>query len=128
MQTEQPTSGGPVTTRQRKSQAGLRKLIRQLSDAADERRAQGRYDVAEPLYLRALSLAELFCECEDVAAACNNLAVLYKYTGRFDEAGRLYLRAMSLLERLLGPEHPEIATLYHNLGGLEHARGHFADG
>src|SRR5437899_2606067 len=23
---------------------------------------------------------------------------------------------------------PEVATLYHNLGGLEHARGHFAGG
>src|SRR2546422_1527564 len=128
MQTEQPTNGSPVTPRRRKSQAALRKLICQLSRAADEQRAQGRYDVAEPLYLRALELAELFCECKEVAAICNNLAVLYKYMGKFDEAERLYLRALLLLAQLLGPEHAEIATLYHNLGGLEHARGRFAAG
>ena len=87
MQTEQPITGSPATTRQRKSLAALQKLIRQLSRAADEWRAQGRYDVAEQLYLRALELAELFYGCEEVAALCNNLAVLYKYTGRFDEAG-----------------------------------------
>ncbi|HKQ89523.1 MAG TPA: tetratricopeptide repeat protein, partial [Blastocatellia bacterium] len=117
-----------MTTRQRKSLAALQRLIRQLSRAADERRAQGRYDLAEPLYLRALSLAELFCGREDVAALCNNLAVLYKYMGRFDEAERLYRRALPLMEQSLGPEHSEIATLYHNLGGLEHARGRFGAG
>ena len=128
MQTEQPISGSPVTTRRRRSQAALQKLIRQLSHAADERRAQGRYDVAEPLYLRALELAELFCGCEDVVALCNNLAAHYKYEGRFDEAERLYRRALPLVEQLLGAEHPEIATLYQNLGWLENARGRFAAG
>ncbi len=32
------------------------------------------------------------------------------------------------MERELGPAHPEIATVYHNLGGLEHAAGNFARG
>ena len=36
------------------------------------------------------------------------------------------LRALPIMERVLGLEHPEVATLYHNLGGLEHARGRFA--
>src|SRR5262249_35466033 len=128
MQTEQLIPGSHVTTRRRKSLSALQKLIRQLSRAADEMRAQRRYDVAEPLYLRALELAELFCGREDVGPLCNNLAALYKYMGRFDEAERLYLRALPLMEQSLGAEHPEIATLYHDLGWLEYARGHFAAG
>jgi tetratricopeptide (TPR) repeat protein len=102
MQTEQPISGSHATTRRRKSLAALQKLIRQLSRVAGELRAQGRHDVAEPLYLRALELAELFCGGEDVAALCNNLAALYNYMGRFDEAERLYLRALPLMEQSLG--------------------------
>ena len=37
-------------------------------------------------------------------------------------------RALALAEQHLGAEHPDVATLYHNLGGLDHARGHFAAG
>ena len=29
---------------------------------------------------------------------------------------------------LIDPEHPDVATLYHNLGGLEHARGRYTRG
>ena len=32
------------------------------------------------------------------------------------------------MEKRLGPQHAEIATLYHNLGGPEHARGEYARG
>jgi hypothetical protein len=54
--------------------------------------------------------------------------VLYKYTGCFREALRLYRRALTIAVKVLGPEHPEVATLCHNLGGLEHARGRYARG
>ena len=32
------------------------------------------------------------------------------------------------MERALGPDHPDVAAVYHNLGGLEHARGRYARG
>ena len=48
--------------------------------------------------------------------------------GRYDEAEPLYKKALAILERTIGPAHPDIASLYHNLGGLEHARGHYAKG
>jgi tetratricopeptide (TPR) repeat protein len=63
-----------------------------------------------------------------VSGALNNLAVLYKYTAHFAEAGSLYQRALSIAESELGPDHPEVATIYHNLGGLEHASGNHARG
>jgi hypothetical protein len=48
-----------VSTRQRNSQAARCRQIRLLRHAADERSAQVRYAEAEPMYLRALALAEL---------------------------------------------------------------------
>ena len=56
------------------------------------------------------------------------LAVLYKYTARFATAARLYRRALAVTTQALGPEHPDVATIYHNLGGLEHARGRYTRG
>ncbi|MGH9935258.1 MAG: tetratricopeptide repeat protein [Blastocatellia bacterium] len=112
MQTEQPTTtnGSLAPTRRLKSQAKQRKLIHSLRQAADERRAQGRYAEAEPLYLCALALAEEICAVAEAAVVHNNLTALYKRMGRFDDAGRLYRRALALMEESLGPEHPEAAA------------------
>lgn len=121
-------------------------------------RMQGRYAKAEPLFKRALMLAEKTrgAEDSDVATTLNNLAVLYKYTGHFNQAEKLYRRALRIVERACNRSlsHPReegrsagnasgkgeaegadavnyqnfLATLYHNLGGLEHSRGRFARG
>src|SRR5439155_25419661 len=61
-------------------------------------------------------------------AALNALGMLYKYAGRFDEAAALYDRALGLAERIHGSEHVSLASLLHNVGGLEHARGEYAKG
>ncbi len=38
----------------------------------------------------------------------------------------MYRRALAIALQLHGERHLTVATLYHNLGGLEHARGNFA--
>jgi tetratricopeptide (TPR) repeat protein len=49
-----------------------------------------------------------------------------KFSGRFDEAEPLYHRAIEIILAATGSdEHPDIADIYHNLGGLEHARGNY---
>ena len=58
----------------------------------------------------------------------NDLAVVYKYAGRFDEAEALYWRALPIIETACGRGHVDVATIWHNLGGIEHARGRFATG
>ena len=58
----------------------------------------------------------------------NNLAVCYKYMARYLDAGPLYQRALSITERALGPDHPDVAIIYHNLGGLEHAARNWSRG
>jgi tetratricopeptide (TPR) repeat protein len=87
-------------------------------------RYQGRYALAEPQLKRALetSISHFGGEHPESRMARNNLAVLYKYTGQFDQAETLYQAALQ------GAEGADLATLYHNLGGLEHARGRFAEG
>jgi len=87
-------------------------------------RELGRYEEAsEPLLsaIRESSEAEL-------PTHLNEYGILCKYWGKFDEGERTYLRALDLLERQYGKESLETATLYHNLGGLEHTRGNFAKG
>ncbi|HEV3030602.1 MAG TPA: tetratricopeptide repeat protein [Polyangia bacterium] len=62
----------------------------------------------------------------DVAGILNNLGVLRKYQGRYAEAVLFYKRALPVLKA--AGDRGALATLYHNLGGIEHARGRYAAG
>ncbi len=53
----------------------------------------------------------------------NELGIVCKYTGRFDEGRALYERALTLVP----PDSVEAAAILHNLGGIEHARGRYAE-
>lgn len=102
--------------------------IRTLAALGTIRCAQGDYVRAESPLLDALTMAVAeLGECsEDAARAQNNLAVLYKYWGRFDEGLRLYERALASMIAIHGEESLPCAGVYHNLGGILHARGDFA--
>jgi tetratricopeptide (TPR) repeat protein len=94
-------------------------------------RDQARYGEAERLLRHVLALAEEGCQgCEwRVCSFENELGMLYKYTGRFDEAEQAYHRALAIADRAGGSRGSEmLANLYHNLGGLEHARDRYAAG
>ncbi len=62
------------------------------------------------------------------ADARNELGMLYKYTAEFDKAEALYRAALAHLLDRFGEQHSSVAALYHNLGGLEHARQRFTEG
>jgi tetratricopeptide (TPR) repeat protein len=91
-------------------------------------RTLGEYARAELHLGAALAIArsQFGEESEEVAVAQNDLAVLYKYWGRFDDAERLYRLALASLIVLHGEDGLPCAGLYHNIGGLLHARGAFA--
>lgn len=91
-----------------------------LANTGTALRSQGLYAKAAPLLELAIEHAAK--SRLSVVSHLNNLAVLYKYTGRFDEAERLYRRAMAETSG----EDSAAATIYHNLGGLNHSRGEFA--
>ena len=89
---------------------------------------RGDYSGAETSLLRALRSAHLHTpEC---LFLWNELGMVYKYLGRFDKSRDLYRRALREAPGLLSGAERDffLADLYHNLGGLEHARGHFRRG
>src|SRR5947209_16159620 len=85
----------------------------------------GRYSDAIPIAQRALAIREraLGRDHPDVAAALNNLALLYDKEGRYDEAEPLYERALVIQEKSFGPNHPNVGISLNNLAALCLARG-----
>ena len=71
-------------------------------------------------------VAPEFGEASDhVADARNNLAVLYKACGRFDEGFLLYQRALDSVVKPHGEDCLSSSVIYHNSGGILHAKGDF---
>src|SRR5579864_2225223 len=81
-----------------------------LDSLAGHYRERGRYQEAEPLYHRAISLAEQTFGSRDgrIAGILNGLAILYKYTARYAEATSLYRRALTIAEKNLGRSDPTV--------------------
>ena len=94
------------------------------------RRRVGDLRGAEKAYRRALAVAERRLPADDLTAARvrNDLGVVLKYTGGFDEAALLYEQARAAFVAALGPAHPDVGMVLHNIGGLAHARGRPRDG
>jgi len=90
--------------------------------------AQGQYSRAATAFRRAISLTNDHPRRSRtiLAAILNDFGILSKYTGRFRRAKRLYERARKLMPRDDPRFNQFRATLYHNLAGLEHARGQHA--
>ncbi|MEO5816468.1 MAG: tetratricopeptide repeat protein [Gemmatimonadaceae bacterium] len=63
-----------------------------------------------------------------VAEVLNALGIVGKAESRFTDAARCYRRALVILRNSRSTGPLELADLYHNLGGLEHARGRYAIG
>jgi tetratricopeptide (TPR) repeat protein len=98
-----------------------------LRDRALRLMLMGRYRQAASAFRRSISLSgHRGFDRPFLAALLNDFGVLSKYAGRFARAKRLYERARKLIPRD-DPRYNQFrATLYHNLGGLEHARGRHA--
>ena len=101
-----------------------------LERLGDTYRVLGRYEDARATTLLALRAAhEAYgAESHQVGCQLNNLGVIEKARSKPRSAVRYYQRALALFERVLGPDHLEIANVLHNLGGIAHARGQFALG
>jgi tetratricopeptide (TPR) repeat protein len=53
-----------------------------------------------------------------VARSLNNLAGLYDAQGQYTDARPLYQRALAIFEKVLGPQHPTVATCLENYAFL----------
>lgn len=104
--------------------------VQVLTSLGHLEREAGRYRRAGRILREAVRLATTRLGDGDVdtAMALNVFGMWCKYTGRFARGRRCYLRALAILRREFGPDHPALAGVYHNLGGLEHERGDFGRG
>jgi tetratricopeptide (TPR) repeat protein/class 3 adenylate cyclase len=98
-----------------------------LNNLAELYKIQGRYEQAEPLYLRALEIREriLGSEHPDTAQSQNNLAVLYWNRGRYEQAEPLFLRALEIREKIFGKDHSDTALSLNNLANLYVNQGRY---
>jgi hypothetical protein len=77
----------------------------------------GRYEAAEPLYLRSLAIREkqLGPDHPDTGGSLNNLAGLYYSTDRYSEVEPLLLRVCAIFFNCLGEDHPNTQTVINSL-------------
>jgi tetratricopeptide (TPR) repeat protein len=89
--------------------------------------AQGKYDLAEPLYRQAIEIDKknIGDEHPYYAARLNNLGVLYRAQGKYDLAEPLYLQAIEIDKNTIGETHPDYASHLNNLAGLYRAQGKY---
>ena len=88
---------------------------------------QGRFSEAEQLYKRVLVISETDSDDTSLGRSLSNLAVLYDAQGRYGEAEPLYERALAIYEKMLGPDHPQIAYPINNLAVLYVNMGRYPD-
>ncbi len=96
--------------------AGVAPILSQLAKVYVD---QYRYEEAEPLLSRALTICEApGHDQSDLADVLSNLGVICREQGRFDEAERLYRRTLDILENAFGGDHPEYGRILNNLAGV----------
>jgi serine/threonine protein kinase len=88
----------------------------------------GRYDEADSLMNIALSFYRRRApESDVIAVTYNSLGNLRRYQGDYEAAEVNYREALAIHRRVLGENHPFIATDLHNLGRLLESRGNIPD-
>ena len=90
----------------------------------------GEFDRAETRLAATLSEATRVLAPDDIAVLSihNVRGITAKFAGRFDDAQGHYMRVRATLEAQPDIDEQALAALLHNLGGLDHSRGRFADG
>jgi tetratricopeptide (TPR) repeat protein len=68
-------------------------------------------------------IGEWLLESAGAARLLNEIGGYYLERARYNQAEPLLKRALDNWERLLGPDHPHVATSLNNLAGLYHSQG-----
>jgi CHAT domain-containing protein len=87
---------------------------------------RGQFDLAEPLYQRALEIYGAMANPPQttIASTINNLAMIHMLRGRSDEAAGEYERALEIRKSRLGERHPDVAKTLESLAVFEQVQGH----
>lgn len=100
----------------------------ELLSCAQEELDQGQYQSCETILQEALIVSqnEFGRKHLNTARVLNSLGIVYKYLGRYVDARKSYQESFDIAKTELRSNDPFIASLHHNLGGLEHSERHFA--
>ncbi|KAL5318058.1 hypothetical protein ACEPPN_015162 [Leptodophora sp. 'Broadleaf-Isolate-01'] len=95
-------------------------LADECRDLGDLYADQGKLDLAEQMYQRALQGKEKAWGPEHMStlSTVNNLGILYADQGKLDEAEQMYQRALQGYEKAWGPEHTSTLSTVNNLAAL----------
>lgn len=106
-----------------------RELSAALNNLGQVYAGQGRDDLAEPIFKRAIALMEksLGLDTALIAPELNNLATLYVKQEHFADAEPLFQRALAIYQKAAGPEHPAVATVLNNIGQVDRDLNRDAD-
>jgi tetratricopeptide (TPR) repeat protein len=101
--------------------------VHALVQSASSQLSQRRYAQDVKGYLRGQKPARSTCGTNnlEILSILNGLGMACKYAGRFAQARRYDDRALVVASRVLNAGDSQFASLYHNLGGLEHALWRF---
>ena len=96
----------------------LGRLILPLQYLAETYLRLGDYNMAEPLYKRALEAQNLLQGAyhPDLAQTCFDIADIYLELSHYKVAEEYYRKTLAIEELNLGPDHEDIALTYYNLG------------
>lgn len=94
---------------------------------------RARFEVAHRCAREALAIADRELEPDDlqIVELLNAAGMSCKYLARYDEGQAHYQRGLSLLaahDQDHDEVHQLVCVIHHNLGGILHAEGRFADG
>ena len=91
----------------------------QSYDAGRAAYERADYPRAQKMFAAAVTAAERFGDDDlRLARSLNNLAAAYAAQGKYAEAEPLYQRALAILEKVLGPDHPDVAAVLSNYADL----------
>src|SRR5207237_1885217 len=89
-----------------------------LSELGTVRRYQGHYDEAARIFEEAVRIMERKGDTEALANTLTRLSDLHSRAGDSQGAVGLARRAIAIRERLLGPDHPNVASGYLRLANV----------
>ena len=78
---------------------------------------QQKYDEAEQLFREVLAIRRKFQD-EAYARSLNNIATFYDMTDDFEQAELHYLESLKINRKVLGSDHPNVASSLYNLAEL----------
>lgn len=101
-----------------------------LINLAKLSRDEGKYEESERLYREALAIRKGVFKKRShplVAMGEHGLATALRAQGRYDEAEPLHRKALADIERVLGPDHKQVAYVLTDLAFLYHDQGRYDD-